>query len=105
MSSNEPELYYERRILKLLTQRILGIGYPQYGEMSCNMELDHIQESLEEIADALVYIAIQMMKLQGKRDEAEKVSNSGNEQKQLQQSKDNNKESSCTHRTCTCTGQ
>lgn len=58
------ELYYEQKIIKLLTDRILNIGFPHYGEMTCNLDLDFYQETLEEVIDSMVYIALQIMKLQ-----------------------------------------
>ncbi len=104
-SPDEPELFYERRIINLLSHRILGVGYQQYGEMTCNMEIDHIQECLEEIADALVYIAMQMMKLQRKRDEAEKADGGRDKQIELQQGEDDLQIPSCQCRTAPGLGE
>jgi hypothetical protein len=86
----EPEWKIEKQVVSILLSRIFQIGYPHYGEMTNNMELNHLREALEEVIDGMVYTAMQILKLEKQIYGKEKVDDSGDKSEQLQQGEDDN---------------
>lgn len=63
----DEDLRYELWVIEMIIRRIFHQGYPQYGPMSDNIRLDFQEEATEEVLDAIVYIALHLIKIREKR--------------------------------------